>query len=153
MMKQRAIIIVTRKLRLQRSLVLQRRRRRRKLGLHILHLPSGHRMFQLVHAVVEADLLLVVVDQGLLLLVGDILYDLLVVGRGVRARALVESHDGGCGDSRKSGSSTTNGLDFLKIAGEGFACSALRQGSYLSVVCGLSRIVMWGILMENPSIS
>lgn len=85
-------------------------------------------MFQLVHAVVEADLLLVVVDQGLLLLVGDILCDLLVVGRGVRARALVESHDGGCGGSRKSGSSTTNGLEFPPNCGRGLRLFSLAAG-------------------------
>lgn len=89
-------------------------------------------MFQLVHAVVKADLLLVVVDQGFLFLIGDILRDLLVVGRGVRAGTLVESHDGGCGVWSQPGSSTTNGLNFPKIAGEDFACSALPRDLILA---------------------
>ena len=85
-MKQTAVVIIARKLGLQRGLVLQRRRRSSQLCLKILCLRTTiqrRRVVQITHAIVEVDLLAVVVDQRFLLNIG------LVTQVGVRVGALL----------------------------------------------------------------
>ena len=88
-MEQIAIVIVARKLGLQRSLVLQRGGRSSQLCLKILRLRPGVqrcRPVQVTHAIVEIDLLAIVIDQSFLLDVG------LVAQVGVRVAALFVGH-------------------------------------------------------------
>lgn len=88
-MEQIAIVIVARKLGLQRSLVLQRGGRSSQLCLEILPLRPGvqrRRPVQITHSIIEIDLLAVVVDQGFLLNVG------LVTQVGARVGALFVGH-------------------------------------------------------------
>lgn len=90
-MEQIAVVVIARKLGLQRSLVFQRGRRSSQLRLKVRRLRGsvdGCRAVHITHFVVKVDLLAVVVDERFLLNVG------LIAQVGVRVGALLVGHVG-----------------------------------------------------------
>ena len=89
-----AVVVVARELDLQRRLVLQWSRGRHQTGLHIRH--PAHRAAALgraIHAVVEPNLLAVVIDHGLLVLLRGVV-DNALGGLALVGRLLVQRHGG-----------------------------------------------------------